>query len=75
MRWEETGRSGAGGTLLLADGEGGGGWDGERGDIRGDEEEEGTVGEERGDRGWGLREEGAGARVVADCSILYIMET
>jgi hypothetical protein len=45
------------------------------GDIRGDEEEEGTVGEERGDRGWGLREEGAGARVVADCSMLYTMET
>jgi hypothetical protein len=28
--------------------------------------------EERGDRGWGLREE---ARVGADCSMLYTMET
>jgi hypothetical protein len=31
--------------------------------------------EERGNRGWGLRVEGAGARVGADCSMLYTMET
>jgi hypothetical protein len=36
----------------------------------GDEEERGQR-EERGDRGWGLRGEGAGARVRSDCSLLH----
>jgi hypothetical protein len=40
----------------------------------GDEEERGQR-EERGDRGWGLRGEGAGARVRSDCNLLYTMET